>query len=74
MDKMIIDKFLTNSKQKSLIEADVYQLNNLTDKFIESLYTDKTLQDIKILDFYDFYIRLIEDAIYEFKYITEHNI
>ncbi|MBR1373587.1 hypothetical protein IJ556_03945, partial [bacterium] len=37
MDKMIIDKFLTNSKQKSLIEADVYQLNNLTDKFIESL-------------------------------------
>ena len=74
MDKMITKKFLDNTKQKPLIKTDIYQLNNLTDQFISSLYSDKTQQDIMILDFYDFYIRLIEDAIYEIKYTAEHDI
>lgn len=74
MDKMITEKFLAVAQQEPQAKADIYHLNHFTDKFISSLYTNKTRQNIETLNFYDFYIRLIEDAVHEVKYITEHDV
>lgn len=74
MDKMITEKFLAVAQQKPQAEADIYYLIHFTDMFISSLYTDKTQQNVEALNFYDFYIRLIEDAVHEVKYITEHDV
>lgn len=74
MDKIITEKFQDILQQKSQAKSNIYHLNHFTDEFISSLYTDETQQNINVLDFYDFYIQLLDDAIYEVEYITNHNI
>ena len=74
INKKITAKFLANTAQTGNTRADIYWLNKLTDKFISSLYTDKVQQNIKTMDFYDFYIKLIDDIISDVNYFIEHNV